>query len=736
MRNALLLGWLVLIVGCVADVGYEPAAEGGPPGAGDGDGDADGDDGRAPTGCAACAEGDLCIRETCVTPLGDCDGNGDCLEDSYCTEGACIPYGAPEGHDNDDTCTRMPEPGPFVPELQCAWSTPPADDPTPSHFQVMATPVVADLGFVVADDPENPEVHPSIVFSTFEGSAYSSNGVLRIVDGETCALQQSLNVDPADRTIGASPATIADLDGDGRAEVVAPASGGGLLAFGWDEASGALARRWRSRNCDTGVSDTTGPGNWAGASAHDLDDDGIPEIVFGAVVYDAEGCILDSAKGFRAHSAGQVPVLADVDGDGEIEWIAGNELLRFDVATRSLQVEEGFVGAGRSNGFVAVADFGEFPGTASEAPGIAEIAVVSGGTARIQTIAGEVVFGPFSRAGLATGGPPTIGDFDGDGTPELASAGGDRYVVFDLECDADPVPDGCEARGIRWSQPSQDHSSNVTGSSVFDFEGDGAADAVYADECFLRVYDGATGVVKFSQARSSGTTYENPVVADVDGDFNSEIVTCTNDYAGTLGCAAEDPLFAGATFEVSHGIRVFADAEDRWVGSRPVWNQHAYAVTGVGDRGEIPATSDWSANWTTPGLNNFRQNVQGTLVPNAAPDLTARGEGFEVTSCEGEDIRFLLRATVCNRGTEPVAEGVAIRFEDLPAAEGAAALCETATTRDLAPGHCEQVSCEAAVAVPDPRDVRIEADAHGANVECLEANNLGTLEDVGCDILL
>jgi len=735
MRNALLLGLGVLIAACVADVGYQGHADG-TGGPGDEDDRDDRDDPRDPTGCAACAAGEVCVEDTCVVSRGDCATSADCQDDTYCAEGACIPFGAPEGHENDETCTRMPEPGPFVPELQCAWSTPPADDPTPTHYQVMATPVVADLGFVAAEDPDSPEVHPSIVFSTFRDSAYSADGVLRIVDGETCALQQSLNVDPADRTIPASSATIADLDGDGRAEVVAPASGGGLLAFAWDDASGQLVRRWRSRNCATGANDSTGPSNWAGASAHDLDGDGLPEIVFGAVVYDADGCILDSAKGFRAYASGQVPVLADVDGDGEIEWIAGNELLRFDVATRSLLPEEGFGGGGLANGFVAVADFGEFPGTVSEAPGIAEIAVVSAGTARIQTIAGEVVFGPFSRAGLATGGPPTIGDFDGDGVPELASAGGDRYVVFDLECDANPVPDGCEARGVRWSQPSQDHSSNVTGSSIFDFEGDGLADAVYADECFLRVYDGATGVVKFSQARSSGTTYENPVVADVDGDYNTEIVTCTNDYAGTLGCPGQDPLFAGAAFETSHGIRVYADAEDRWVSSRPVWNQHAYSVTGVGDRGEIPATADWETNWTVPGLNNFRQNVQGALLPNAAPDLTARGEGFEVAACDGEDVRFTLRATVCNRGTEPVAEGVVVRFEDIAAAADAPALCETTTTRDLVPGHCEDLTCEMTAETPDPRDIRIDADADAANVECLEANNGATIEDVGCDMLL
>jgi hypothetical protein len=309
-------------------------------------------------------------------------------------------------------------------------------------------------------------------------------------------------------------------------------------------------------------------------------------------------------------------------------------------------------------------------------------------------------------------------------------------VVFDLECDADPLPDSCEARGIRWSQPSQDHSSAVTGSSVFDFEGDGSAEAVYADECYVRVYDGATGAVKFSQARSSGTTYENPVVVDVDGDFNSEIVTSTNDYAGTLGCAAQDPLFAGAAFATSHGVRVYQDVEDRWVNSRPVWNQHAYAVTGVGTDGVIPATSEWESNWTVAGLNNFRQNVQGSLLPNPAPDLTGRGEGFEVTSCLEGDARITLSADVCNRGTEPVAAGLSARFHDGDPLLGAPEICAAETTGALQPGQCELVACEwIGAPTTEGHDVTVTVDADGENVECLEANNLATIADVRCETL-
>ena len=48
-----------------------------------------------------------------------------------------------------------------------------------------------------------------------------------------------------------------------------------------------------------------------------------------------------------------------------------------------------------------------------------------------------------------------------------------------------------------WSRTSQDYSSNVTGSSVFDFEADGSSEVIYADECFVRVYNGKTGEVSF-----------------------------------------------------------------------------------------------------------------------------------------------------------------------------------------------------------------------------------------------
>src|SRR3954464_6642622 len=135
------------------------------------------------------------------------------------------------------------------------------------------------------------------------------------------------------------------------------------------------------------------------------------------------------------------------------------------------------------------------------------------------------------------GGPPTIGDFDNDGFPEVGIAGATRFRVFDFDCKNGGA--GCEGPVARWSQRSQDSSSRQTAASIFDFDGDGKAEAIYADECFLRVYDGTSGDVLFSSYRTSGTWLENPVVADVDKDDNTEIVV---NSAYSLLCPAGGTL--------------------------------------------------------------------------------------------------------------------------------------------------------------------------------------------------
>ncbi len=684
--------------------------------------------------CAAtcCGANQRCHNMGCIRDLGRCASDDDCQSDSYCVDGTCVPYGNPADHTTNPMCRRTISIDTIAPAIQCRWSGPPMGDSRMTFDQAMSTPAVVDF-----DLDGNPStIQPSIVFASFAtASTYNGLSFLRVIDGSTCEQQATFNL-AADAVVGTASPALADLDGDGRAEIVAVAHGGGLLAFGYNNVTRMFERKWRSATCNAmGVRtpDTHGAGTWGGPSIHDLNDDGRPEIIHFGVVYNADGCILDEARITPAYSHGQLAVVADVDSDGRPELIEGNRLHEWDPAMLRWVPEVYFRPGTLTAGHTAVGEFGNFPLMSRGGADGPEVVVISAGTARIQTIEGTVVFGPFPIPGGGSGGPPTVSDFDGDGRAEFATAGGTRYAVFDMDCVMGGNAMNCngmnQTTGVLWSQVSQDGSSNVTGSSVFDFDADGRAEAVYADECYLRIYDGRTGRVVYSVARSSGTAYENPVVADVDGDYRSEIVTTVNDYAGVLGCPARDPLRMASTFALGHGVIVYRDEMDRWAASRPIWNQHAYHVTHVDDRGVPVRTSMVRQNWRTMGLNNFRQNVQGSLAALGLPDFTITAEpGPLVLMCTGD--RATLRARVCNRGTIPAPVGATASFR----ADNAMGmlLCMANTTRMLAPAECEDVSCMASIP-PRSIDVVLTVTAPmGPNVECLSRNNTSMVRSVYC----
>lgn len=686
----------------------------------------------AQCGPVCCRAGEFCaLGEACAVEQDPCQTSDDCWYDSYCDNGTCIPYGIPAGHDHDESCENPIDITAILPAEQCRWTGPPAGDAHPDHYHVMSTPVVVD--FDLDSDPYS--LHPSIVFTSFPTAGhYGGPGVIRVIDGNDCTQQFSFDA-VEDQAMSPAPVAVGDLDGDGHAEIVAVTFSGGLMAFRYDPVAQTFAQLWRSGTCVGGgppstPDNTGGADQWSGPSIHDLDDDGDPEIIYGATVYRSDGCLVSNSLGFPAYHKGLIPVLIDVDADNQVELVMGNGIYEWSTALQDWVAEPYFNGAALGHGQVAVADFGDWPLASQGGVDRAEVVVISAGFARVQTIEGTVIFGPVAIPGGGQGGAPTVADFDGDGRREFASAGGSQYAVFDFDCLAGGTPAGCNGQspgtGILWTQPSQDQSSNTTGSSVFDFDADGAAEAVYADECFLRIYDGATGVVLYSAARSSGTTYENPVIVDVDGDYRTEIVSAVNNYAGSLGCPATDPLMNSTTFGENHGIVVLRDVDDRWAASRPVWNQHAYSVTHIGDQGQIQTTSQVDRNWQDPVLNNFRQNVQGDLTALGEPDLTAGGDVGTV-ACVGTVAT--ISARVCNRGTLPMVNGTEVAFyeDGLTGPE----LCRATIPIALGVGECLVVSCDADLG-GQMIDVFVMVDPDGTTIECYEANNGALYQGVAC----
>src|SRR5439155_23906720 len=114
-----------------------------------------------------------------------------------------------------------------------------------------------------------------------------------------------------------------------------------------------------------------------------------------------------------------------------------------------------------------------------------------------------------------------------------------------------------------------------------DFNGDGVAEVVYRDECWLRVLSGPDGRTLFAAGSSSSTGLELPVVADVDGDGTAEIVVSADDRQPSCSGLPEPETGAPWTGP-KRGVFVYEDPLDRWMPSRAVWNQHAYHVTNIG----------------------------------------------------------------------------------------------------------------------------------------------------------
>ena len=506
-----------------------------------------------------------------------------------------------------------------------------AKDDFPEFHQCVMTPQVADL---------DGDCVPEIIFNTYQNSAYTGNGILRAIRGDTGQPLWTLG-DEAYRTDPGSHPAIGDINGDGIPEVITEATSNALIAVRGD--TGAVL--WMSDHNNGGVS--------GAPSIANFDNAGNPEIAFGHTLYDANGVILFEAPASDAtgtNGIGPISCVADLTGDGRPELIAGATVYTF-TGTVGVDFAATTLWQGTpADGYCGIADF--------DGDGMPEVVTVRSNAITIFNGQSGATMASATIPGGGAGGPPNIADFDGDGIPDIGTAGGNNYVVVQWN--------GTEALEELWNAETRDGSSQRTGSSVFDFDGDGRSEVIYADEWYLRIYPGTEpdcpggpncdGVmtdeeILFIDINSSRTRSENPVVADVDGDFKAEIIVSTNNESGQ-----------GAIGDA--GIEVFEDRLDNWVGTLPIWNQHSYHVTNVRADGSIPDTEE--PNWSTPvgnPYNSYRRNGQGSLEALCAPDLTAADLSLDQFSCTETELDLSVK--IIDQGYLGVGPGVNVSlYED------------------------------------------------------------------------
>ncbi len=427
-----------------------------------------------------------------------------------------------------------------------------------------------DNGDGVVDDLDTPDV----AFTSYSG------GTLHIISGDT---GRAICTAAGFRSDGG--VIIADVDGDGKNEVVGPTASGQVRAV-----DGACHTEWTSSRSYSMMYPIT--------TAADLDGDGDVEVIADvAIVNGADGSHVAELSPQNA-SCWRSPVVADIDLDGRQEILLGNSV--FDP---SGAIEWSASGSGTSC-FAAVADL--------DSDAEAEVIMSFGNTVTIYQHDGT----PGVSRGLAVSnpGPPCVGDIDGDGKAEYIAPNGTAISAFE----ADGTP--------KWTASMRD-SSGAAGCSVFDMNGDEVYEVLFADEQALRLYDGATGSVLYENTSHGSVTYfEIPTIADVDNDGSAEMLVANSSGAYT-------------------GITAFGHAGSGWPESGPTWGLHDFAQTNQNPDGSIPTAP--TPSWQTynvfrgrpyddiPGTPDLVVSIDDVCVSGCDPEVSVVEIAYQVANQGG-----------------------------------------------------------------------------------------------------
>ena len=111
-----------------------------------------------------------------------------------------------------------------------------------------------------------------------------------------------------------------------------------------------------------------------------------------------------------------------------------------------------------------------------------------------------------------------------------------------------------------------------------------------------------------------------------------------------------------------------------------------------------------------------------------APDITVNPRLGPCNAANG----ITLSATICNRGTSTIPDGIQVNFTAMPMGGMPMNICTSRTMVAINGGACINVDCMWAMAPMNPVDVQVSVDDDRLVLECREDNNSGVIPRVQC----
>ncbi len=467
----------------------------------------------------------------------------------------------------------------FVPRPATVWDI---QKKAQSNVSVhpLATPFVGDLD----GDGKLEVVVPNSTAAGQPGYNYGSDTI--IVLDNLLKLKKKFKV-PLMPTYPTMPLLIADVDNDGQGEIVIFTgynSGGAdmyrLKCYTW---AGTL--KWTSSvpvytTSQIGASGQLYSDISLSLIIADIDGDGKSEILAGDKIFAAEsGKLLATLPaGGRAYRninsstyvfPACMPAFADIDNDGKLEILAGNTTYRVNITNRSSTTNSvtKIASVAQSDGFVSVADINGD----GRLDVIVTTHVYSG-----NTVTASMMYVWDGITGTMIGAPVTVkvgvsraftGDVDRDGTPEISFTCGLSMYAYKYNKATNSL--------VKiWENTTSD-GSGCTTMSMFDFDQNGEAELVYRDETHLRILNknGVDILPVISPSTLPGfpcysaTHTEYPIIVDFDRDGHADI----------LVSGAPEPNSAAKPLTTNTRIMWFSSkTPNQWAPCRKVWNQHGF----------------------------------------------------------------------------------------------------------------------------------------------------------------